>query len=129
VYGDVAKTEALLVRLRPEAVVQWLVQSGSALEPGTDDRSARLSILRSALVPHPGEKRDLANTGAKLLTLVHSYAHWFIRQLAVQSGIDRNGLSEFLVPEHCSFFVYAASRGDFVLGGLQSVFETDLDTF
>lgn len=129
VYGDVAKTEALLVRLRPEAVAQWLVQSGSALEPYTDDRSARLSILRSALVPHPGEKCDLASTGAKLLTLVHSYAHWFIRQLAVHSGIDRNGLSEFLVPEHCSFFVYAASRGDFVLGGLQAVFETDLDTF
>ena len=32
-----------------------------------------------------------------------------------------------LVPSHLGFFVYAAARGDFVLGGLQAVFETELD--
>jgi hypothetical protein len=36
---------------------------------------------------------------------------------------------EFLVPQHCGFFIYAATRGDFVLGGLQAVFETELDSF
>jgi len=36
--------------------------------------------------------------------------------------------SEYLVPAHLGFFVYAAARGDFVLGGLQAVFESNLDT-
>lgn len=49
--------------------------------------------------------------------------------MAVHAGIERNALSELLVPSHLSFFVYAASKGDFVLGGLQAVFESDLDTF
>lgn len=31
------------------------------------------------------------------------------------------------MPLHLGFFVYAAARGDFVLGGLQTVFETELD--
>lgn len=31
------------------------------------------------------------------------------------------------MPLHLGFFVYAAARGDFVLGGLQAVFETELD--
>ena len=42
-------------------------------------------------------------------------------------GIDRSALSELLVPLHLGIFVYAAAHGDFVLGGLQAVFETELD--
>jgi len=57
---------------------------------------------------------------------VHSYAHRFIRLAAVYAGIDRNALSELLVPLHLGFYVYSASSGDFVLGGLQAVFESDL---
>ena len=61
------------------------------------------------------------------MTLVHSYAHRMIRQTAVFAGIDRDALNEYLVPMHLGFFLYASPRGDFVLGGLQSVFETNLD--
>ncbi|WP_136697337.1 hypothetical protein [Geodermatophilus dictyosporus] len=65
--------------------------------------------------------------GADVLTLVHSYAHRMIRQTAVFAGIDRDALNEYLVPSHLGFFLYASPRGDFVLGGLQSVFETNLN--
>ena len=30
------------------------------------------------------------------------------------------------MPRHLGFFVYAAARGDFVLGGLQAVYESDM---
>jgi hypothetical protein len=39
---------------------------------------------------------------------------------------NRASLSEFLVPHHLGFFVYAAARGDFGLGGLQAVFEGEM---
>jgi hypothetical protein len=129
VYGEVIQTEALLVRLDPRRVAEWLVGNGWAIPPWTDARSARVSILRNALVPAPGSETNPPTAGSRLLTLVHSYAHWFTRQLAVRAGIERSSLSEFLVPQHCSFFIYAATRGDFVLGGLQAVFETELDSF
>jgi hypothetical protein len=129
VYGEVIQTEALLVRLDPCRVAEWLLRNGCVIPSWTDARSARVSILKSALVPKPGSVTIPPTAGSQLLTLVHSYAHWFTRQLAVRAGIERSSLSEFLVPQHTSFFVYAATRGDFVLGGLQAVFETELDSF
>ena len=47
----------------------------------------------------------------------------------MHTGVERTSLSEFLVPHHLGFFVYAAGRGEFVLGGLQAVFEGELHLF
>jgi len=127
VYADINETEALFIRLRAARVATWLTTKGFSLEPWTDEISARLSIIRGAKVPSPGTSGPTEPLGSTLLTLIHSYSHRFIRTLAVHAGIDRNSLSELLVPLHCGFFIYAASRGDFVLGGLQAVFETDLE--
>lgn len=126
VYADLAETEGLVVRLRPTLVAQWLVQSGYTLSPWHDERSARLAILSAIDVPAPGSAVAGASAGQAVLRLVHSYAHRFIRRASVFAGIDRNALSELLVPHHLAFVVYAAARGDFVLGGLQAVFETEL---
>jgi hypothetical protein len=129
VYGDVAQTEALFVRLQPQRVATWLERRGFALLPWHDDRSARLSLIHAATIPPPGSDPPSSPTvGSELLSLVHSLSHRFIRRLAVHAGLDRNSLSEFLVPLHLGFFVFAAARGGFVLGGLQSVFETELAT-
>ena len=70
----------------------------------------------------------MPDAGADLLTLrIHSYAHRFLRETAVFAGIERAALSELLVPRHLAFYIYAAPRGDFVLGGLQALFEGELD--
>lgn len=127
IYGDIAKTEALLVRLEPTRVARWLEGRGFALPAWTDSRSARLAILSASDIPVPGSTPGAPTVGSAVLTLVHSYSHRLIRRCAVIAGIDRNALSELLVPLHLAFFVYAAARGDFVLGGLQAVFETELD--
>jgi hypothetical protein len=129
VYGDVMKTEALFVRLNPTLIAEWLSRSGYPLNSWQDEKSARLSVLRTAVVPLAGSKAQSPTAGSSLLTLIHSYSHWLIRQIAMRAGIEMTSLSEFLVPQHCAFFLYAASRGDFVLGGLQAVFETELDSF
>jgi len=129
VYGDIVRTEALFVRLDPKVVARWMGSLGFKMNSWSDDRSARLSLLECSSIPRAWEKPTANSPGTKLLTMIHSYAHFFIRKLAVHSGVELNSISEFLIPQHCSFFVYAASRGDFVLGGLQAVFESDLHTF
>ena len=127
VYGDVSETEALLVRLRASVVAEWLAGRGFDIAPWTDERSARISILSAAKIPAPGsEPEEKQTAGEALLTLVHSMSHRFIRRASVFAGIERNALSELLVPQHLSFLVYASARGDFVLGGLQAVFEGEL---
>ncbi|MGW1588319.1 hypothetical protein [Streptomyces sp. NPDC002386] len=131
VYADLRATEALFFRLDPMLVHAALCRRGHALPPVSDARMARTVLAAEAVPPSrfsdPGDAngaRDLM--GRDLLTLIHSYAHRAIRQLAVFAGVDREGLGEYLVPRHNGFFVFAASRGDFVLGGLQAVFENDL---
>jgi hypothetical protein len=108
-------------------VVEWLRRRGHGLPACDDARAARLAILRHSVVPLPGTDTGDPTTGSDLLTLLHSLSHRIIRQAAFIAGIDRNSLAELLVPAHLGFFVYAAARGGFVLGGLQAVFETELD--
>jgi hypothetical protein len=126
VYADIAETEAMFVRLKPSLVASWLRSQGLPIPEAATDRSARLAILNQASIPPAGSALDQPTVGGELLRLIHSYAHRFIRRTAMFAGIDRNGLAEFLVPLHLGFFVYAASRGDFVMGGLQAVFEGEL---
>lgn len=127
-YGSLSRTEALLFRLDPLAVHRFLVGSGHDLPDAPDARSARMQILERLEIPYPTQEQFQPFGGA-VLDLVHSYAHRTIRRLASFAGIEREGLAEYLVPHHLCFIVYAASRGDFVLGGLQAVFETSLHRF
>lgn len=130
-YGNLAETEAFLIRLDPIRVGTWLAGRGHQL-PGwtpncTDPVMARVAILDSASIPTKRDDPLVESIGADVLRLIHTYAHRLIRQTAVFSGIERDALSEYLVPHHLGFFLYPAARSDFVLGGIQAVFESNLD--
>lgn len=121
VYGELAQTEALMIRLDPRKLHQWLISVGFALEPANDARGAAESILsKMSSMDNPN---DITK---KVVEVVHSISHAFIKRSAVFSGIERSSLSELVLPAAFSFFVYAAAKGDFVLGGLQALFESDL---
>jgi hypothetical protein len=127
-YGSLSRTEALLFRLDPLLVYEHLSNAGHGLDPANDRRAARIGLLRLMEIPYATQEQ-YQPLGGDLLTLIHSCAHRTIRRLAAFAGIERDGLAEYLLPHHLGFVVYAASRGDFVLGGLQAVFETSLDQF
>jgi hypothetical protein len=128
VYADIASTESLFFRLNASRVAGWLRARGIALDSWNDERSARLSVIRCSQVPAPGtDPPEPPTAGSLLLSLIHSISHRMIRHASVLAGIDRNALSELLVPMHLGFFVYALARGAFVLGGLQALFENELD--
>lgn len=126
VYGILSRTEALLFRLDAVMVVRHLIRHGFDLPEPVDDRGARLSLLRASAIPAPTDDHA-QELGAAVLKLIHSYAHRVVRRLAVHAGIERDSLAEYLLPHLLSFVVYAAARGNFVLGGLQAVFERSLD--
>ena len=123
VYGEVAATEALLFRLRPTAVAGWLRSAGYGVDAAENERNAYEAILR-AMGPDP----DASPAFKAVETLIHSYSHRMVRQSSFYAGIDRNALSELLFPAALAFVTFAAPRGDFVLGGLQAMFEYDLHT-
>ncbi len=128
VYGELMETEALFVRLDPQMIHLWLLQSGCSLEPASDSRTATIAILKHLNPPQNGGAFAMDETTNLLTTLIHSYSHAFIRRAAVFAGIERSSLSELVLPFVFGFFVYAAARGGFVLGGLQALFEAELDS-
>jgi hypothetical protein len=127
-YGALSHTEALLFRLDPVAVHHRLADAGHDMPPVSDERSARVALLERMEIPWPTQEQ-YQPLGGDILALLHSFAHRTIRRLAAFAGIERDGLAEYLLPHHLGSIVYAASRGDFVLGGLQAVFETSLHRF
>lgn len=127
IHGQLAHTEGLLFRLDPMRVGAWLHARGLLSTVPPSAAEVRLAVLRESQIPRPGEELDAPTFGSEVLTLVHSYAHRVLRRISAFAGIDRDSLSEYLIPLHLSFVVYASTRGDFVLGGLQALFEHDLD--
>lgn len=127
-YGSLSRTEALLFRLDPLRVYQHLAARGHDLPGVADARAARVALLERLEIPFPTQE-NYQTLGGDLLRLVHSYAHRATRRLASFAGIERDGLAEYLLPHSFGFVIYAASRGDFVLGGLQAVYETSLHRF
>lgn len=125
VYAQPVETEALLFRLDPLRVAEWLQARGHVLPTVKTPAAARTEILRLATFPQPGEEQT-GTLGHDVFALVHSLAHRVLRASSVHAGIDLAGLAELLVPSQLGFFMYAAGRGDFVLGGLQAVFEYEL---
>jgi len=126
VYGDLAETEALFFQLDPMSVWRWMRQRGAALGPATDRKTAMLAVL-SALEVEDYPTINPANDNFRMLTtLIHSFAHATIRRASVYAGIERSALSEVVLPLTFGFFIYAAARGDFVLGGLEALFESEL---
>lgn len=126
-HGLKADTEALLFRLDPMRVAAWLTERGHLRGPISDAVAARLAVLRECTVPRAGEDPSLESPGADLLRLVHSMSHRVMRKISAFSGLERDSLGEYLIPMHLSFIVFANTRGDFVLGGLQALFENDLE--
>jgi hypothetical protein len=127
-YGDVHPTEALLFRLRPDHVYAYLAALGLVEPRKVTAREGRSLVLSSVHIPRAIDE-DPQELGRAATELVHSYAHRAIRRLAAFAGTDRDSLGEYLLPHHFAFVIYAAARGDFVLGGLQAVFESSLHEF
>ena len=128
-HGSVGRTEALLFRVNPMRVERQFIRAGLLPEPpSSSPRDARLAILGQLSGTDPTDS-SLPAGDELLYALLHSYAHRAIRRLAAFAGIERDSLAEYLLPTQNAFIVYTAARGDFVLGGLQAVFETSLDQF
>ena len=124
-YGQRVVTEGVLFRLQPQRVVDWLVASGviGDPDPGTNPTAwlyERLRPVESVFEP-PKDRITAA-----VLGLVHSMSHRVVGALGDRAGLRRESLSEHLLPFNLSFIVYADTRSDFVMGGLEHVYRNYL---
>ena len=115
------------MRIDPLEVIRWLVDSGVVPDPGrtTADEARRwlLGVCEPVVdVFNPPDHRITA----AVLGLVHSMAHRFMKALAARCGLNADSLAEYLFPSAAAFLIYANTRSEFVLGGIEHVFRFDL---
>lgn len=123
-YGQRSETEALLFKLSPSLVADWLEKAGIASQPdGTSAREWLFSLMHpiDSIFEPPADRVTEA-----VLGLVHSVSHRSVKALAGRSGLSKDSLSEYLLPANTAFIVYADMRNEFVLGGLEHTFRNRL---
>ncbi|MGY2121325.1 hypothetical protein ACW9HJ_07695 [Nocardia gipuzkoensis] len=128
IYGIRTETEGLLFELNQLEVVRWLVDSQLIDDPGiTNTAEAKRWMFRVlAPVTDAFNPPDDSLTEA-VLGLVHSMSHRVMKSLATRCGLNADSLAEYLFPANCAFLVYANTRSEFTLGGLEHVYRYYLD--
>lgn len=125
-YGQRSVTEALLFRVDPARVVEWLQRSDPQL--AGDIAVPPAAWLYKTLTPVGSifeEPEDRIT--AAVLGLLHSMSHRIMLALASHSGLKAESLTEKLLPYNCAFVIYPGGRSEFILGGLEHVFRNYLD--
>lgn len=134
IYVVTQANEAIYVSLKPEQVYEWLraveVSDLPAWVP-TDEVKLGGWILENAepfgryfSELHPAE----AATYRYVYTLLHSYAHLFMKAVAEFSGLDLGSLGEYIFPADLSFVIYRNGT-TMDLGNLSSLWRNENNPF
>lgn len=134
IYVVTQANEAIYVSLKPDLVYEWLRVVGVADLPSWDakvDIKLGGRILETAepfgryfSMLHPGD----AATYRYVYTLLHTFAHLFMRAVAEFSGLDLGSLGEYVFPADLSFVIYRNGT-TMDLGNLSSLWRNENNRF
>lgn len=126
IFVDEVQADALLFRLAPKSVYEWIVENGLPL-PSTssdDDTAVRSFFVR--IFDGLTLRATLGtNDSAARMTfgLLHTLSHISVRRAALLCGLDHTSLSEYLLPRSLSFAIYCNHRFGATIGALTALFE------
>lgn len=116
------ETEAIMVSLDKERVIDWLLENEVIDErPERDLKEWYLEQLTD--YPHYEEISQEREVARHVLNLLHSYSHVFINSIGTLSGYSKESLVEYVMPHTLTFVVYKRSETDFNLGAMFSLIE------
>ncbi len=128
IFVDNGECEALMFQIDPVKVVNWLRGNNITVDlESEDENSARLWIIQnvSPVSPYGNiNQNDLITE--YVYSLIHSMSHIFMKGISGISGFELVGLSEYLFPQQLAFVIYS-NKTDFSIGGMHTLFETQLD--
>lgn len=133
-YAHPQRTEALVFGVDPERIERWLGANGHNVEHQIAAAGGfRLWFAHYLTVIGDVAAHSYDGTASEWLAsqsvmrLMHTMSHQFIRALSVDSGFAETSLSEHFFPYNLSFAIYPRARGEFVIGGLRTVLEQNLN--
>jgi hypothetical protein len=134
IYVVTQANEALYVRLSPEAVYNWLQAVGvSDLPSWSADSSVKFGGKLLEVAEPFGRYFSLlkeadASTYRYVYTLLHTYAHALMKNVAELSGLDLGSMGEYIFPLDLAFVVYRNGT-TMDLGNLSSLWRNENNRF
>lgn len=134
IYVVTQENEAIYIQLDPRSVYRWLQRVGVEDLPDWDPNGSALLGGKLLEVSQPfGRyfsrlKAEEASAYRYVYTLLHTYAHLFMKNIAELSGLDLGSIGEYLFPADLAFVVYRNGT-TMDLGNLSSLWRNENTRF
>lgn len=130
IFVDQVQADALLLSLNYNRVCVWLERNGFApiLPAGSDTDLSRQAYFVQ-LFNNVSLRETLHNDcpqARMVFGLLHTLSHLCVRQAALLCGLDRNSLSEYVLPRALTLALYSNHRFGATIGALTALFEQSL---
>ena len=134
IYATKLNTEGVLFEFDRVKILKWLDKNGYVDHnglPNFDDEDAVKLWFVNNVKPElikPFSKIDPAEAATYYVyNLIHTLSHLFIKSAASMCGLDKNSISEYILPSIPGVLVYCQNSQGFNLGALFNIFEAYFD--
>lgn len=136
VYGAKLDTEGILFEISQRRIIEWLYENkiiGEEQLPDLDDdvsvKKWFAEYVHSDVITMFGEIDDSEKITKNVFALLHSMSHAFINAAGELSGLSSNSLTEIILVETASIFIYAQTSQGIPLGALSGMAESNYAYF
>lgn len=137
IYATRLETEGVLFELNRRKVLNWLLDNQMIqkedLPQDMSDYGIKMWFLDRVRLDRitPFTAIDETDTygviSKRVYTLIHSISHALINEASEICGLDKNSLSEYILPSIPAVFVYCSNSQGFNMGALYNAFQSHFD--
>ena len=135
-YGAKLDTEGILFEISQRKIIEWLYTNQIISEEQLPDLDDETSVkkwfaeyVHSDVISMFGEIDANEKITKHVFALLHSMSHAFMNAAGELSGLSSNSLTEIILVETASIFIYAQTSQGIPLGALSGMAETNYAYF
>jgi hypothetical protein len=136
VYGAKLDTEGILFEVSQKRIIEWLYANRIISEAQLPDLDDEISVkkwfaeyVHSDVISMFGEIDDSEIITKYVFALLHSMSHALMKAAGELSGLSSNSLTESIIVETASIFIYAQTSQGIPLGALSGMAESNYAYF
>lgn len=136
VYGAKLETEGILFEISQRKIIEWLRINNIITEEQMPDMEDERAVkkwfaenVKGDVVSMFGEIEESEKITKHVFGLLHSMSHAFIKTAGEISGLAGNSLTEIIIVETASIFMYAQTTQAVPLGALSGMAENNYAQF
>jgi hypothetical protein len=137
IYATRLETEGVLFELDRRKVLNWLLKNqlvqNMDLPQDMSDYGIKMWFLDRIRLDNINPFTPIDETATygvitkKVYTLIHSISHALIIEASEICGLEKNSLSEYILPNIPAVFIYCSNSQGFNMGALYSTFQSHFD--